>query len=520
MLGALLIRRLHSQLPDLQFRGQGRPQFLISVTLGFWLASWFIPDAFNSVLIQTLIHAFLPLGLSLLIWRYRMATTAGATPSRNLMIPLWWLFTTSLVFQGLNLPESLLVSLWPFILLVFLFMLTKIMKSIHMGLERAIGFGALSSLIFLALVALSGWANLSLLFSNFLFVLALSLQFGAVATSLLKSRMAALPESNFGFLGQGLIQGTVLPLLWLLSISMAVIWLGIDMGDVQFLEEITALNIGWGVISINLFRLILVLVGFYLARSGLVVLRTVLDGMAQRQSHLDHGTTATLKTLLTYIVWAVFIVVALAFLGVNLTSLTVVAGGLSVGIGFGMQSIVNNFISGLILLFGRAIKPGDIVQIGDLWAEVKEVNIRTTVVETFDKSSLLLPNSKLIEEQIVNWTLSDKAVRRTITVGVAYGSDTELVKKLLLYMADTQPNVLKKPRPFARFIDFGASSLDFRLYFFAMIDNAWDTESDLRFEIDKVFREYDIEIAFPQQDLHVKSAKGLESLFPCARSDP
>jgi small-conductance mechanosensitive channel len=291
------------------------------------------------------------------------------------------------------------------------------------------------------------------------------------------------------------------------------------MGDVQFLQEITALNLGWGAISVNLFRLILVLIGFYLARSGLVILRSVMDSMAEGNEQLDPGTTATLKTLLTYIVWAVYIIVALAFLGVNLTSLTVVAGGLSVGIGFGMQSIVNNFISGLILLFGRAIKPGDIVQIGDLWAEVKEVNIRTTVVETFDKSALLLPNSKLISEQITNWTLSDNVIRRTITVGVAYGSDTELVKRLLLHIAETHPDVLKIPRPFARFIDFGANSLDFRLYFYATINNAWDTESALRFEIDKIFREYNIEIAFPQHDLHIKSATGLEGLLTSKRTE-
>jgi small-conductance mechanosensitive channel len=184
-----------------------------------------------------------------------------------------------------------------------------------------------------------------------------------------------------------------------------------------------------------------------------------------------------------------------------------------VGIGFGMQSIVNNFISGLILLFGRSIKPGDIIQLGELWATVKEVNIRTTEVTTFDQSSVFLPNSQLIGEQITNWTHQNKTIRRTIVVGVAYGSDIELVKRLLIYLADTNPEVYSMPAPFCRFINFGSSSLDFCLYFYASIDTAWDTESTLRFEIDTTFREYGIEIAFPQQDLHIRSSQGLEKLF-------
>lgn len=517
--GIFMLKRANAQFPNLQLKNQIWALLMVSFSVGMWWSVELVSGAFQSVMLMILIQVLLLRGLAGLLWKYRLAAAKTEKKTSSHPKRLWWLFAVSLVLQGLNLPPLLLVLLWPLILLIFVIALIKSLKKIHLRLERTIGNGALVFLIILILVSLFGWVNISLLLTAFLFVLALSLQFGAVAGSLLQARVATFPETRLGYLGQGLIQGAGLPLVWILSIFLAILWLGVNMGDVQFLKEITELNVGWGAISINLFRLILVLIGFYLARSGLVILKSLLDSMTEEHAQLDPGTTSTFKTLMSYVVWSVYIMVALAFLGVNLTSLTVVAGGLSVGIGFGMQSIVNNFISGIILLFGRAIKPGDIVQIGELWAEVKEVNIRSTVVETFDKSALLLPNSMLISEQITNWTLSDNTIRRTVTVGVAYGSDTELVKRLLLYIAETHPDVLKIPRPFARFIDFGASSLDFRLYFFAVIDNAWETESAIRFEIDKIFRDYKIEIAYPQQDLHIKTARGLEGLLTRNRTE-
>ncbi|MFP4393013.1 MAG: mechanosensitive ion channel domain-containing protein [Desulfohalobiaceae bacterium] len=518
--GISLWKRFFYELSDLKPTVKPGDMVLCCFSLGLWAATGLLPGAYHSVLLLIIIQLLLLRGLANLLWSFRQASQEETRSSKNPLRPLWWLFATSILIQGLNLPASLLLLIWPSTLSAFLIWILLARKQAQLQLEQLILNSSMLSLVFLALLGLGGWVNLSLLLTAFLFVLALCLQFGSISGSLLRARVAQLPDSNLGYLGQGLIQGTGLPLLWILAVFLAVLWLGINMGDLKFLKEITKQDLGWGALSVNMFRLILVLIGFYLAKSGLVILRSILDSMAERNTHLDPGTTATLKTLLTYVIWSIYIVLALAFLGLNLTSLTVVAGGLSVGIGFGLQSIVNNFISGLILLFGRAIKPGDIVQVKDLWAEVKEVNIRSTVVETFDKSTLLLPNSMLIEEQITNWTLSDKIIRRTIRVGVAHGSDIEMVKRLLQYIAETHPEVLNRPLPFVRFEDFGSSSLIFTLYFFALIDNAWDTESNLRFEIHNIFREYNITFAFPQQDLHIKSASGLEGLWPDKIPDP
>ncbi len=517
---AYLLFKLRSRLPDQNLKSQVPPLLLICFSLSCWATAAVLPGAYPSALLMILIQIILLRGLCDLFWKYRLACQEQSLAGKNPVSILWWLFTVSFLLQGIiNPPESLMVLVWPLIMLGFIIWLIKSRIRVNLYLERLILFGSLAFLILLTLGTVAGWVNVALLLSAFLFILALCFQFSSIAASMLKSRALAVPESNLGYLRQGLIQGTGIPLLWILPIVLAILWLGVHMGDVLFLKEITELDLGWGAISVNIFLLILILIGFYLAKSGLVLLRSIVDSIAEGNDQLDPGTTTTLKTLMTYVIWSAFTIIVLASLGLNLTSLTVVAGGLSVGIGFGLQSIVKNFISGLILLFGRAIKPGDIIQVGELWAEVKEVNSRCTVVETFDKSSLLLPNSMLIDEQITNWTLNNHVIRRTITVGVAHGSDITMVKRLLVYIAETHPEVLNKPLPFVRFSDIGSSALIFTLYFFALIENAWDTESALRFEIDSIFREYGIQIAFPQQDLHVKSANGLQDLLPVAKTE-
>ena len=192
-------------------------------------------------------------------------------------------------------------------------------------------------------------------------------------------------------------------------------------------------------------------------------------------------------------------------LGVNATSLAVVAGALSIGIGFGLQNIFNNFISGLILLFERPIQVGDYVEVNGLWAEVKQINVRATIVQTFDNASVIIPNSDFISQQVTNWSFKDPRMRRNIDVGVAYGSDIELVRKSLLEIAAQTPQVLKYPKPDVLFMEHADSALLFRLRFWTHVDNYWTTATDVRFELDRRFRELGIEIAFPQRDLHIRT---------------
>ena len=203
-------------------------------------------------------------------------------------------------------------------------------------------------------------------------------------------------------------------------------------------------------------------------------------------------------------------------MGGNLTSLALVAGALSVGIGLGLQNVVNNFVSGIILLFERPIKVGDWVIINGEEGRIKQINIRSTEMETFRKSSLIIPNADLLSNTVTNLTHGNNWSRQSVMVGVAYGSDTERVRDILLECAAAHKKVLRKPEPYVIFKDFGPSSLDFELRCYTNdIWSGWTIPSDLRYEINKRFAEEGIEIPFSQLVVHTGSevAKETESMF-------
>lgn len=489
------------------------PPLFISLALSILIANTFFQSSFQSLIFQTLGQIILGWGLILLLWLIRFSMVDESEFYSNPLRLLWFPFAFSLLLQNIILPPVLTAGVWIFLLVIFIVFFKRHKPRVNAQLERTLYRMTIFLFAALVVVTLAGWVHMSLLLTSLWFVFCVCLQVGNCSTGLLRNKTQQFPDNTLGFLGRGLVQGAGIPILWLLAFSFIVIWLGMTLGDFQFLRELSRLKIGWGFLSINLFRLLIVLIGFYLARSGLVVLKSLLQSAAELHESLDSGTVGSLSILITYGVWSIYILLALAFVGLDLTSLTVVAGGLSVGIGFGLQSIFNNFISGIILLFGRSIQPGDVVQIRDLWAEVKQINIRTTEVQTFDRSTILLPNSKLISEEITNWThRQDKILRRKVRVRVAYGTDIELVRRLLIYIADTHPHILKVPTSFVRFADFADSGLEFTLYFFASIDYGWLAESDLRFDINKIFQEYGIVISFPQRDVHLRSMEGLDAL--------
>ena len=495
-------------LPQFDLPNQMVNYLCISFAISLWISRPLLHIDFEPVAFYTLSQILIGWGLIHVFWSVRTALRDDPALSPNPLRCLWVVFAVSLVLQNLALPAVPQELAWMAALLMGSFKLKRLLPLITERLERFLATLSIVLLLAFLLLALFGWINISLLLANFWFIICLGLQFGAMASTILNRRVSRFPDTNVGYLLQGIVQGLGLPALWLLDALLILGWLGINLGDFDILKQVSDLELGWGKLSVNFVRLVLVFVAFYLARSGLIVLKSLLTSVAYSRGDLDARTVASLRTLLTYLVWAVYIVIALALLGLDLTSLTVVAGGLSVGIGFGLQSIVNNFISGLILLFGRSIQPGDIIQDGNMWAEVKEVNIRSTEVETFDRASILIPNSQLIGERIVNWTHRDNTLRRKIGVGVAYGSDIDLARRLLLQAALAHPHVLQSPEPFVRFSDFGSSSLDFTLYIFTSIEYGWMAESEIRFEIDRIFRENGIEIAFPQRDLHIRSIRG------------
>jgi small-conductance mechanosensitive channel len=225
-------------------------------------------------------------------------------------------------------------------------------------------------------------------------------------------------------------------------------------------------------------------------------------------SGMNRGARTSITLIVIYGFWALGILVALNVLGVQSGHLAVVFGALGLGLGFGLQNIFNNFISGIILLFERPIQVGDVVEINGTWAEVRNINVRATQVQTYDNASLLIPNSEFVSSTVTNWSFKDLRIRRNIYVGVAYGSDIELTRDTLLEIAGGAEYVLKYPQPLVYFTDFGDSALIFRLRFWTDVDNCLTAETNIRFAIDRLFRERGIEIAFPQRDIHIRTIAG------------
>ncbi len=237
--------------------------------------------------------------------------------------------------------------------------------------------------------------------------------------------------------------------------------------------------------------------------------RSQLENNWLKMTTMGQGARDAMITIVGYIMFVVALVAGLSAAGFNFGNIAIIAGALSVGIGFGLQNIVNNFVSGLILLFERPIRKGDWIVVGETEGVVKDIQIRSTRIQTFDRSDVIVPNSELISNQVTNWVLSSKSGRAIIPVGVAYGTDTEKVRELLMAIAEDNADVVKTgtvPKPIVLFREFGDSALNFELRVFLHdVDSRLRIVSDINFAIDKAFREHGIEIPFPQRDLHVKS---------------
>jgi small-conductance mechanosensitive channel len=250
---------------------------------------------------------------------------------------------------------------------------------------------------------------------------------------------------------------------------------------------------------------------------GVVVTRIVqawLDSRLLPTTNLDPGLRVSIRTGIGYLGVILAAILAGAYAGLDLANIAIVAGALSVGIGFGLQSIVNNFVSGLIILAERPFQAGDWISVSGEEGTVKRINVRATEIETFDRASVIVPNSVLISGMVKNMVHRDRSGRVSVNVGVAYGSDAGQVRDLLLDCARAHSKVLGFPEPDVVFTDFGASSLDFELRcYLADISDGLTVRSDLRFAILEKLRAAGIEIPFPQRDVHLRDLSGIAKAF-------
>lgn len=281
--------------------------------------------------------------------------------------------------------------------------------------------------------------------------------------------------------------------------------------DIKSALEYTIIHIkGY---ELTVFDLITIVLTYILVRFLLYILQTKLKKVVFVKKNIEAGRQASILQILKYVIYTLFVIFALGKVGIDVSVIMAGSAALLVGLGFGIQHIFNDLMSGLIMLFEGNISFGDIIQVDGLLGKVEKVDLRTTKIHTRDAQTIIVPNHKFVEENIINWTHQTKYLRFEVAVGVAYGSDVRLVEKLLVECANEHKKVTDVPKPFARFIDFGSSSLDFKLYFWS--NEIWrieDIRSDLRFDIDAAFRENKITIPFPQRDLHIMSSQ--VPLFP------
>lgn len=249
---------------------------------------------------------------------------------------------------------------------------------------------------------------------------------------------------------------------------------------------------------------------------GLVLSRRVSHlafGRLKRSGRIHASAAGSLESITYYLLTAFFVFTALRMANVPLTVFTVVGGALAIGVGFGSQNIINNFVSGIILLLERPIKIGDIIELGDTFGTVDKIGARSTLVKTPSNMHLIVPNSFFLEKEVLNWTLSDNVIRVEIVVGVAYGSPTREAERIILETAKANPKVLPDPEPYAFFEDFGDSALIFRVLFWVNIEKVSDRRlvaGAIRHSIDEAFKEAGIVIAFPQRDVHLDSLKPVQ----------
>jgi small-conductance mechanosensitive channel len=242
------------------------------------------------------------------------------------------------------------------------------------------------------------------------------------------------------------------------------------------------------------------------------LLQRWLDAQVFPKARLDAGVTHSVRTGISYGGFGLAALAAVSYAGLDISNLAIVAGALSVGIGFGLQSIVNNFVSGLILLVERPIKVGDWIVVKDREGVVRSINVRATEIETFDRSSLIVPNSELITGPVVNWTHRNSVGRIVIKVGVAYGNDPELVRRLLLEVAEKNKEVLSHPKPVAVLDNLGDSALEFSLRaYLGDINTALSVQTDLRIAILRTFAEAGIRFPVPQTEVILKDLEAIKS---------
>lgn len=434
---------------------------------------------------------------------------------RKLLIRVTIFMSIAMVMLLLNFPQILIllyvfyVSLLALINYFYHLPSTKNMKGMEFWVKRSFG-------IFPAIVIFSGITGYDQFAVVFFTTLLTSIIASLVIWTLYLLHigvfdlvLSLLPVSLLKE-NRGQIVDSLQPIIawlhiFLLFATQGVVWDFFPTAN-EALVAIYDLGVDFGELHVSPGFFLTVIFVIYAAFISSKAIQTLLLQKVLPRYGAEKGVQLSIARLVHYAILTLGFLVMLRVLGFKLNQLTLLGGALGVGVGFGLQAIVNNFASGLILLFERPIKVGDTIQIGTDLGEVKKLGLRATIIQTFDHSEIVVPNSDMITGQVTNWTLAERKIRIRIPVGVAYGTDVAKVLEILLGCAEANPMALSTPKPSAFFLAFGASSLDFelRVWIPEFLDKT-QVLSDLNQDIEAEFGINNIEIPFPQTDLHLRT---------------
>jgi small-conductance mechanosensitive channel len=396
-----------------------------------------------------------------------------------------------------------------------------------LGLKVAVAGGAIA-----ILTNVLGWTLLSTMILTVLIGTAYTGLGTVIGYRVLAGIVRLTPHSRLGQASRALrLHGDVITsrIIGMLRIAAFPVWVWLSLRYTELDDPVAAWlgrlldsSIHVGILHISLASVlnfaITLLLTIWIAR----FVRFVLDVEVLPRFSLERGVSSAISTMAQWTILALGLLAAAGAAGLGARQLALVAGALGVGIGFGLQSIVNNFVSGLILIFEQPVKVGDKVEITSLGltGEVRRIGIRASVVREFNGAEVIVPNANLISSEVVNWTLSDQRRRIRTEIGVAYGSDPSRVIEILMGVATGHPEVLKYPEPQVLFLGFGDSSLNFRLMSWTgTFDNFLRIRSELNVATHDALRDAGITIPFPQRDLHIRSLPAAAVPLPLSATE-
>ncbi|MEI6633699.1 MAG: mechanosensitive ion channel domain-containing protein [Chlamydiota bacterium] len=420
--------------------------------------------------------------------RLENAASDARPAGRWLIMPLWAVAAAGNTLQALNLHIESISVLWCAALLPAWLWAAAIPappgSPVRPARQALLWFIPL-----LLLCALLGWVNIAVFAATVVLAVSASAVLAAGISAATEKIPPAADALSARHLALRIVRETVnYPNVLILSLFASLAGYLAYLGGGALLRAIFSVKMGWRHFSLHLVGVPMIVAGFFLTRSVVGVVSELIPAIRFRDEEAKEGDVLSLQALSRYLIWFVYAGAALTLAGFTMSNLALIAGGLSVGIGFGMQVIVNNFISGLILLLGREIQPGDMIERDGAFSRVERVTIRNTILKTYAGKTIIVPNSEFVSKSFANWTYLDPRVRAEVPVKVDGKADSRRVEELLLGVALANPRVLRAPHPTVRLENFGGGKLEFSLRVWLSNPADWKTVSELRHELDRALK--------------------------------